>query len=865
MGKMTFDRAVDRPFDGVHGWALAALVVACFASGVRAQDFNGNGSNDPNELRAGTSPDCNVNGVPDAADVTRPKFQAAVEHYADPTAQVRVYSCALLDFDQDGDLDVVTSTPWGGSSGYFNLWRNDGGAGMVFHARHLINGVVYSLTTGDFNGDGRDDVAGADMAGARFQLLLSNGPGSYAAPTAVTTSARCLSIASGDIDLDGDLDVAVTCDSLNVINVFKNNGNATFAPRATYAVGEQPTSIAIGEFTGDGLPDIAVGNSHITAFPVGPGTATLLRNTGGGSYAAHATLTIPGYSQTSQNSRPHDVALADLDRDGDGDLIVSAQDSESATVWSNDGAGGFALAQTLGPHPVIAGKAGKLAVRDLDGDTWPDVVWGDPAERAVHVYKNTGGVLAHSQSYAAGGEGPTEIVLGNVVGDALPEIVTANDQAYSHSVLKNLGLLNFDAVIVMRREDMGYYPFIADLTGDGVNDLCTYATFDNPATFRLLPGIGNNRFGPAQVTPMSAPGQVIARDIDHDADLDLLSVGGHCFVKMNNGDGTFGPEISSDLYAYNGAMTHDVNNDGHLDLIWTWTYNNNIEAFVRISLGDGAGHFAPYYEVNTPRFLGDVWFGDITGDGAPELFAGLGGQAVDPALETFLIYPNNGDGTFGAYEMRMYELAPNFVTGVGAFWVGDWDADSDNDLVAISMGVWVFKNSGGVLGGPELVASLGGYGYSPQYGPSIFDVDLDADLDFIGIGRIGSGYPSSPGFYFNNGAGLVNSRSVMRGYRNSYDWMAVGDLNNDGRIDAMTRPDGYTAWRLYLNFPQVSRDSNHNGVPDECEGLGCPADFNGDGFVNGDDYDAFAEAFDVADPSADFNADGFVNGDDYDA
>ncbi|MFO0833928.1 MAG: hypothetical protein U0638_03080 [Phycisphaerales bacterium] len=49
------------------------------------------------------------------------------------------------------------------------------------------------------------------------------------------------------------------------------------------------------------------------------------------------------------------------------------------------------------------------------------------------------------------------------------------------------------------------------------------------------------------------------------------------------------------------------------------------------------------------------------------------------------------------------------------------------------------------------------------------------------------------------------------------------------------------------------------------QGGGCPADFNGDGFVNGDDYDGFASAFDVADLAADFNRDGFVNGDDYDA
>ena len=45
----------------------------------------------------------------------------------------------------------------------------------------------------------------------------------------------------------------------------------------------------------------------------------------------------------------------------------------------------------------------------------------------------------------------------------------------------------------------------------------------------------------------------------------------------------------------------------------------------------------------------------------------------------------------------------------------------------------------------------------------------------------------------------------------------------------------------------------------------CAGDFNHDGFVNGDDYDFFAEGFETGDPSADFNLDGFVNGDDYDA
>ena len=77
----------------------------------------------------------------------------------------------------------------------------------------------------------------------------------------------------------------------------------------------------------------------------------------------------------------------------------------------------------------------------------------------------------------------------------------------------------------------------------------------------------------------------------------------------------------------------------------------------------------------------------------------------------------------------------------------------------------------------------------------------------------------------------------------------INDCNNNGKEDACDILDG------------TSLDLNHNGIPDEC---GCPADFNHDGFVNGDDYDAFATLFDAADPGADFNHDGFVNGDDYD-
>lgn len=66
---------------------------------------------------------------------------------------------------------------------------------------------------------------------------------------------------------------------------------------------------------------------------------------------------------------------------------------------------------------------------------------------------------------------------------------------------------------------------------------------------------------------------------------------------------------------------------------------------------------------------------------------------------------------------------------------------------------------------------------------------------------------------------------------------------------------------------RIGIDHNLNGCLDADERVicACPSDFNLDGFVNGDDFDAYAEAFELGYPTADYNGDGFVNADDYDA
>ena len=72
-------------------------------------------------------------------------------------------------------------------------------------------------------------------------------------------------------------------------------------------------------------------------------------------------------------------------------------------------------------------------------------------------------------------------------------------------------------------------------------------------------------------------------------------------------------------------------------------------------------------------------------------------------------------------------------------------------------------------------------------------------------------------------------------------------------------------WMVFnQNDTQEHQDAAFAWVEDNYLGGGCAADFNHDGYVNGNDFDAFASVFETADPAADINHDGYVNGNDYD-
>ncbi|MCA9269320.1 MAG: VCBS repeat-containing protein, partial [Planctomycetales bacterium] len=102
------------------------------------------------------------------------------------------------------------------------------------------------IAVGDFNGDGRDDMAVADYAAAgSVNVLLSNADGGFGLPTNFAAGANSYDATAGDLNGDGHLDLAVVGDSLTVL---LGNGDGTFGPATEYPASVSAHSVKVGDF-----------------------------------------------------------------------------------------------------------------------------------------------------------------------------------------------------------------------------------------------------------------------------------------------------------------------------------------------------------------------------------------------------------------------------------------------------------------------------------------------------------------------------------------------------------------------------------------------------------------------------------------
>jgi hypothetical protein len=185
------------------------------------------------------------------------------------------------------------------------------------------------ITAGDFNRDGKLDLAVVNYDTQNVSILLGNGDGSFQPATNYSAGLTPRSVAVGDFNHDGKLDLAIANLKGNSVSILLGNGDGSFGQPVAYAVAYGPLFLRVADINGDGNDDVVAALSYSGEH--GNGSVALLLGNGDGSLQKP---TIYGTGLI-----PRTLAIADFNGDGALDIATSNESSNSVTILLNSKGG----------------------------------------------------------------------------------------------------------------------------------------------------------------------------------------------------------------------------------------------------------------------------------------------------------------------------------------------------------------------------------------------------------------------------------------------------------------------------------------------------------------------------------------------
>jgi len=288
------------------------------------------------------------------------------------------------------------------------------------------------------------------------------------------------------------------------------------------------------------------------------------------------------------NGDPREVALGDLDGDGDLDAAVTNQ-QDTVAIMLNDGSGAF-----FTPYPDV--KVGffvrGLDIADLDGDGDMDIAVANQGSHTVSLMFNVGNNTFNVQTLPAG-HGPLKVLAADLDGDSDQDLVVTHQEGGSVGVYLNKGGGDFaDPDFYFVGGGSPQETAAGDLDGDGDVDLAVGKGFSDTLTVLLNDGAGV--FEMQEPINVWASFRVAVADMEGDGDLDVMTTGAAVLgVLLNNGDGNFevqNPLITGDYTipggpGTSGVQAGDLDLDGWMDLAVSNSFFDEVAALTYMQGG----------------------------------------------------------------------------------------------------------------------------------------------------------------------------------------------------------------------------------------------------------------------------------------
>lgn len=690
------------------------------------------------------------------------------------------------DLDGDGDVDIVAAAL---SPAGVVWYQNLGGDPPTFQA-HQVDATLVSMARAvdcaDLNGDGWKDIVAADgvHSGGAVYWYPSLGPPAFGFGAGRVTAGSLVSpsdVVAADLDGNGSMDLAVASDGEILALLNSGTGSPTFARVTVDASASSARTIEAADIDRDGDADL------VSGLP-GAGEARWYDNDGSGLHFSGHTLPLSvGSGITFQ-----DVVVVDLDADDDADVLVVRADDGDITF----------LEHVAPVRNTVSGVLFPTLGEAVGGALAGDQLLADPGAFLLDValdLRSTADVAISSRGDVAQ---PPDARWW--LGDR-STIAGARWFPGDRSVCRLGGVLECEgsnAVLdvdlftvapggrVVLRDGSSVMTSALETTLEGKLELGASASWVSAGSAAARGAAGFQERVAA--TGLGSPEDVALADFDSDGDLDMVCTdrGADLVRWFENIDGTTFIEAlqvsDPGIDAPRGVAATDLDGDGDLDVTAAIDGTNRFVWFENIS--------TTVLSFDAPRVVSldsvDAWgvrAADLDGDGDMDLVG------TENTADAVVWFENDGEVP-PAFESRVIDDA---IETARALDVGDLDGDGDLDVVAggatDGMVVW-YTNDGpgtGAWARHVLLADLG-----KVVSVSIADADDDGDLDIFvateddGIGWVRNLGGTTPTF----GAWvLITTTATMP------TAITAGDIDGDGAVDTVLASQGDDAIRLFTN------------------------------------------------------------------
>lgn len=666
------------------------------------------------------------------------------------------YFIVGADLNKDGKTELITIDEQNCTVWLYQANGSFSGQSYAWGSSYYVEGI----TVADINGDGNLDVVIGDDEGDELShvvTMLGDGKGGLTFASDVALDDWNDYAAFADVNGDGKLDVLGIDDNTGELQVFlaTTTGYATHVDVPLASGGSYWGQIVVGDVNGDGKPDVVVFGSHGDELAGSEngynyGCIAVYLNQGNGAF-------LPGLTEWSGFST-RGIAFADINGDGNTEIIASNEDGGDVTVMLADSDGWF-TAPPLG-YAVGGYAGGRPVVADFNHDGKLEVMTHDWEMNLIYLPNQGDGTLMAANNYYSKRSESTNywygygisVATGDFNGDGHPDVVLGKSGSSADmglTVFLGNGNGTFQPGVTYGDSEYEYYVAVTDFNGDGKLDI---VATDNEAGMLLVhPGKGDGSFYPpiAFATDPSGsggPDGLVVADFNNDGKPDVAvfnEENDNIGVLLNNGDGT---AVNLTTYPLTGTGTllaaGDLKGKGNMDIVAAEYWNDAVA--VLLNNGDGTFQAPVETKLNlgfTARPFG-IAIGDLNGDGKPDIALTLDGDtgSENNYMQYVAVMTGNGDGTFNA-PVLYPATAKNTLIDTpwpGEIRIADLNNDGKPDLVYTnaeygSVAVLYYKGndpSNNPLYYDPVEFVSGGY----AYGLSIVDLNSDGALDYVAAG-----------------------------------------------------------------------------------------------------------------------------------